>query len=160
MRLGADGQIMEFDTLSSPNDQVSGNAPEPLPARCSFCNKAVKDGGFLVEGPQREELGRAYICGDCIELCSVILDQQEQKRKSSEDKAEEGMISASSLEALNQTLDQVLTVLNDTERAVVKLRYGLGYGYRNTFEDVGRMLEMSPEQVRSIEDEAVKKLKP
>ncbi len=44
-------------------------------AFCSFCRKSYRDVGPLVEGP-----GDVYICGECIELCQSILDQ-EQKRK-------------------------------------------------------------------------------
>jgi ATP-dependent Clp protease ATP-binding subunit ClpX len=44
-------------------------------AFCSFCRKSYRDVGPLVEGP-----GDVYICGDCIELCQSILDQERQRR--------------------------------------------------------------------------------
>jgi len=44
-------------------------------AFCSFCRKSYRDVGPLVEGP-----GDVYICGECIDLCQSILDQ-ERKRK-------------------------------------------------------------------------------
>ncbi len=40
-------------------------------AYCSFCRKSYRDVGPLVEGP-----GDVYICGECIELCQSILDQE------------------------------------------------------------------------------------
>ena len=40
-------------------------------AFCSFCRKSYRDVGPLVEGP-----GDVYICGECIELCQSILDQE------------------------------------------------------------------------------------
>jgi ATP-dependent Clp protease ATP-binding subunit ClpX len=44
-------------------------------AYCSFCRKSYRDVGPLVEGP-----GDVYICGECIELCSSILDQERRRR--------------------------------------------------------------------------------
>ena len=42
-------------------------------AFCSFCRKSYRDVGPLVEGP-----GDVYICGECIELCQSILDQEKK----------------------------------------------------------------------------------
>lgn len=47
-------------------------------AFCSFCRKSYRDVGPLVEGP-----GDVYICGECIELCQSILDQESKRRGSS-----------------------------------------------------------------------------
>ena len=44
-------------------------------AFCSFCRKSYRDVGPLVEGP-----GDVYICGECIELCQSILDQEKRRR--------------------------------------------------------------------------------
>src|SRR4051812_6530769 len=44
-------------------------------AFCSFCRKSYRDVGPLVEGP-----GDVYICGECIELCQSILDQERRRR--------------------------------------------------------------------------------
>ena len=44
-------------------------------AFCSFCRKSYKDVGPLVEGP-----GDVYICGECIDLCHNILDQEQRRR--------------------------------------------------------------------------------
>ena len=44
-------------------------------AYCSFCRKSHRDVGPLVEGP-----GDVYICGECIELCSSIIDQEKKRR--------------------------------------------------------------------------------
>ena len=44
-------------------------------AYCSFCRKSYRDVGPLVEGP-----GDVYICGECIELCQSILDQERRRR--------------------------------------------------------------------------------
>jgi ATP-dependent Clp protease ATP-binding subunit ClpX len=47
-------------------------------ANCSFCRKSYRDVGPLVEGP-----GDVYICGECIELCQSILDQEKRRRGTS-----------------------------------------------------------------------------
>jgi ATP-dependent Clp protease ATP-binding subunit ClpX len=44
-------------------------------AFCSFCRKSYRDVGPLVEGP-----GDVYICGECIELCESILEQEQRRR--------------------------------------------------------------------------------
>ena len=49
-------------------------------AFCSFCRKSYRDVGPLVEGP-----GDVYICGDCIELCQSILDQERRRRGTSKE---------------------------------------------------------------------------
>src|SRR5579863_8271931 len=44
-------------------------------ANCSFCRKSYREVSPLVEGP-----GDVYICGECIELCQSILDQEKRRR--------------------------------------------------------------------------------
>ncbi len=44
-------------------------------AQCSFCRKSYREVGPLVEGP-----GDVYICGECIELCQSILEQEQRRR--------------------------------------------------------------------------------
>ena len=52
-----------------------GNGTNKKNAFCSFCRQSYRDVGPLVEGP-----GDVYICGDCIELCQSILDQEQRRR--------------------------------------------------------------------------------
>src|SRR5258708_22961130 len=47
-------------------------------AYCSFCRKSYREVGPLVEGP-----GDVYICGECIELCQSIIEQEKRRRGSS-----------------------------------------------------------------------------
>ncbi len=44
-------------------------------ASCSFCRKSYREVGPLVEGPDD-----VYVCGECIELCQSILDQEHRRR--------------------------------------------------------------------------------
>src|SRR5262245_51473870 len=41
----------------------------------SFCRQSYRDVGPLVEGP-----GDVYICGECIDLCQSILEQEQRRR--------------------------------------------------------------------------------
>src|SRR5438034_7823417 len=53
----------------------TGNTGRNRNAYCSFCRKSYRDVGPLVEGP-----GDVYICGECIELCQSIIDQETRRR--------------------------------------------------------------------------------
>src|ERR1700739_1050627 len=55
-----------------------GTAGRNRNAYCSFCRKSHRDVGPLVEGP-----GDVYICGECIELCQSIIDQEKRRRNTS-----------------------------------------------------------------------------
>jgi ATP-dependent Clp protease ATP-binding subunit ClpX len=44
-------------------------------AFCSFCRKSYRDVGPLVEGPSD-----VYICGECVELCQSIIEQEKRRR--------------------------------------------------------------------------------
>jgi len=56
----------------------TGNSGRNRNAYCSFCRKSHRDVGPLVEGP-----GDVYICGECIELCQSIIDQEKRRRHTS-----------------------------------------------------------------------------
>ncbi len=55
-----------------------GAGPAKKNAYCSFCRKSYRDVGPLVEGP-----GDVYICGECVDLCQNILDQENRRRGTS-----------------------------------------------------------------------------
>ncbi len=52
-----------------------GSSTTKKNAFCSFCRKSYRDVGPLVEGP-----GNVYICGECIDLCQSILEQERRRR--------------------------------------------------------------------------------
>jgi ATP-dependent Clp protease ATP-binding subunit ClpX len=60
----------------SPGRRGSGTTKKN--AFCSFCRKSYRDVGPLVEGP-----GDVYICGECIDLCQSILEQDRRRRGTS-----------------------------------------------------------------------------
>src|SRR5262245_24587412 len=53
----------------------TGNTGKNRNASCSFCRKNYRDVGPLVEGP-----GDVYICGECVELCQSIIEQEKRRR--------------------------------------------------------------------------------
>lgn len=62
-------------------------------------------------------------------------------------------------ETLHKDLEELLNVLDDREREIIKLRYGLEDEEPQTLEEVGEKLNISRERVRQLEQRALKKLK-
>jgi len=61
---------------------------------------------------------------------------------------------------MNQELSDVLgDVLNEREKDVISLRYGLNTSHPYTLEEVGYMLNLSRERVRQIQSKAMRKLR-
>jgi len=60
---------------------------------------------------------------------------------------------------LRKQLESVLATLNEREREVLKLRFGLNDGYARTLEEVGRVFQVTRERIRQIEAKALKKLR-
>ncbi|GBC92625.1 RNA polymerase sigma factor SigA [bacterium HR15] len=56
-------------------------------------------------------------------------------------------------------LERLLTVLNDKEREVIRLRYGLGDTPQLTLEEIGQHMRLSRERVRQLEARAIEKLR-
>src|SRR5690242_7667069 len=54
---------------------AAGSTGRNRNAYCSFCRRSYREVGPLVEGP-----GDVYICGECIELCQSIIDQEKRRR--------------------------------------------------------------------------------
>ena len=63
------------DSGSAGGRKPMGSTGRNRNAYCSFCRKNYREVGPLVEGP-----GDVYICGECIELCSSIIDQEKRRR--------------------------------------------------------------------------------
>lgn len=63
-------------------------------------------------------------------------------------------------EDLREQIDEVLLQLNERERAVIKMRFGLLDDESDrTLEEIGKELNVTRERVRQIESSAIKKLK-
>jgi RNA polymerase primary sigma factor len=64
-----------------------------------------------------------------------------------------------SQQMLRHDLVSALDHLNERERRIIDLRYGLADGRRRTLEEVGRALGMTRERARQIEAEALRRLR-
>lgn len=63
-------------------------------------------------------------------------------------------------EDLKVQIDEVLEQLNDREKAVIRMRFGLLDDESDrTLEEIGKELNVTRERVRQIESSAIKKLK-
>ncbi|KIM08137.1 MAG: RNA polymerase sigma factor RpoD [Sulfurovum sp. FS08-3] len=61
---------------------------------------------------------------------------------------------------LNKQIDDVLSQLNEREKAVIRMRFGLLDDHSDrTLEEIGKELNVTRERVRQIESSAIKKLK-
>jgi ATP-dependent Clp protease ATP-binding subunit ClpX len=69
------GERMATKDSSGGGARRGGTSSRNRNAFCSFCRKSYRDVGPLVEGP-----GDVYICGECVELCQSIIDQEKRRR--------------------------------------------------------------------------------
>jgi RNA polymerase sigma factor (sigma-70 family) len=60
---------------------------------------------------------------------------------------------------LPDEIERLLSPLGDTERLVLRLRYGLDRGEPRTLDEVGDVLSLSGERIRKIERSALRKLR-
>ncbi len=79
-------------------------------ADCSFCRKSYRDVGPLLEGP-----GEFYICGECIELCQSIIDQEKRRRGRPSEEPPTEMTP----EVIRGRLDQLVTGQHEAKEALV-----------------------------------------
>ncbi|HEX5222350.1 MAG TPA: RNA polymerase sigma factor RpoD [Verrucomicrobiae bacterium] len=76
-----------------------------------------------------------------------------------EDKNSESPIDITSFALLKDRLTDVLSSLNERERRVLELRFGLGDGYARTLEEVGKQFRVTRERIRQIEAKALRKMR-
>jgi len=89
----------------------AADRPKNRNAYCSFCRKSYRYVGPLVEGP-----GDVYICGECIELCQSIIEQEKRRRDPSKNRLLE-------VDEIVQQLDRVVGGLReDKQRLAAAVR--------------------------------------
>ena len=63
------------------------------------------------------------------------------------------------LNILKEQIQDILAELNDRERDVISLRFGIADGYPRTLEEVGKIFDVTRERIRQIEAKALRKLR-
>lgn len=76
-----------------------------------------------------------------------------------EDKAMARPFDAVNQSLLRDAVSQLLGGLNERERLVVQLRYGVDGGQRQTLEEIGKKLQLTRERIRQIEAKALRKMR-
>jgi len=76
-----------------------------------------------------------------------------------EDSEVEAPSDAASFTMLQEQLQEVLNTLNERERKVIQLRFGLQDGHPRTLEEVGREFGVTRERIRQIESKTLSKLR-
>jgi RNA polymerase primary sigma factor len=76
-----------------------------------------------------------------------------------EDRSTITPVDAASHQLLKEQVDRVLYTLDDRERRVLQLRFGLEDGRSRTLEEVGREFAVTRERIRQIEAKALTKLR-
>ncbi|HXP60305.1 MAG TPA: RNA polymerase sigma factor RpoD [Dongiaceae bacterium] len=76
-----------------------------------------------------------------------------------EDKSAENPSEVTSFNLLRRHIGEVLNGLNERERRILELRYGLSDGCPRTLEEVGRQYNVTRERIRQIEAKALRKLR-
>lgn len=76
-----------------------------------------------------------------------------------EDRTATPPVEVASYQLLKEQIDSVLSTLNDRERRVLQLRFGLEDGRSRTLEEVGQEFQVTRERIRQIEAKALRKLR-
>ena len=61
-------------------------------------------------------------------------------------------------DAETELIDKLLSLLEDRDAKILRMRYGLVNGDPMTLKEIGERVSLSRERVRQIENEALKKL--
>ena len=76
-----------------------------------------------------------------------------------EDRRQEAPWKAAHLRLLREHIENILDTLDEKERDILRLRFGLGEGQASTLKEIGERFGISRERVRQIETKALAKLK-
>jgi RNA polymerase primary sigma factor len=60
---------------------------------------------------------------------------------------------------LREKIQQVLDVLPDRQRLILRMRYGIGFNTEHNLEEIGRVLKLTRERVRQLEADSLRRLR-
>jgi ATP-dependent Clp protease ATP-binding subunit ClpX len=100
---------MPDNKTTDSSRRPAGQSSKNRNAYCSFCRKSHRDVGPLVEGP-----GDVFICGECIELCQSIIDQEKRRRRGSQGPA----TNIPSPRSIREKMDAYVVGQNSTKKVL------------------------------------------
>ena len=104
--------------------------------------------------------GIVKIAQDTTSLETPVGKEEDTRLKEFiEDETTLSPFESASRELLKDHIDEVLQTLNDRERKVLELRFGLEDGKTRTLEEVGKEFGVTRERIRQIEAKALRKLR-
>ncbi len=93
-------------------------------------------------------------------LQAMIGDEEESPLSDFlEDQSAESPLDVAESSETREMVRAALTPLNERERIVLRLRFGIGTGVSHTLEEIGRFLGLTRERIRQIEAKALSKLR-
>ena len=99
-----------------------------------------------------EQASVASLGGDDIDVVELLGRMQD------ETKADEAL-SGNKLDELRNRVDAVLSSLDEREKQIIILRYGLLDGVERTLEEVGAHFKVTRERIRQIEEKALRRMR-
>jgi RNA polymerase sigma factor (sigma-70 family) len=141
-------QIRKVKRSQSTMEMVLGRPPTDaeLAAETGLPEEAISD--LLRYDDEPASLAGRVGEGDDTEFGDLIADRSTP-----------GPFEATMDHLLPEEVERLLELLGDTERQVLRLRYGLDRGEPRTLDEVGDVLSLSGERIRKIERTALKKLR-
>jgi RNA polymerase sigma factor (sigma-70 family) len=125
-----------------------GREPTPLEIANKMQVKVAKVELLLEAARHPASLDQPIGEGEETELGDLVRDTS---TRSPEDAAIQGELASE--------VERAMAPLNDREREVMRLRFGLGTEREHTLEEIGRRLSITRERVRQLEAQALKKMR-
>ncbi|MDQ3248665.1 MAG: RNA polymerase sigma factor RpoD [Chloroflexota bacterium] len=137
------------------------------PSDVSAVRRAIRTGiGIEVEVGRRLERAAAKVqrikrlSQEPLSLSSPVgTEENSSLGDFIEDDSMPGPVDSASRRLLQEQMNEILDGLNERERRVLIMRFGLEDGITRTLEDVGREFQVTRERVRQIEAKALRKLR-
>ena len=99
------------------------------------------------------------ISADPVSLEAPVGDEQDSTLKEFIPDETESADEAAITQSLRKSIDEVLSTLDDRERAILEMRFGLDDGRPKTLEEIGQTFGVTRERIRQIEAKTLRKLR-